>query len=430
MKKEDFIDKILNDLINSGSEIPYIKELKDDMNLISRKDRSLSEVLKSISEDIERYTIDFLSEKNKYDTSLIAGISNLIYLPDYSGDGSYIYKIIGGTRFRDGNELINEETLFDVASITKLYTLILTFKLEELGLLNLNVKVSDINPDIQNLEDFTLNDLIRLCGELKTLGNIATASSYEEAYERLKTVYLVSNDRTKNKYTDFGALVLGDTIEKIVSNYFGRKMKFDEIMNEFLFKPLYINNTTFTPKIINITGNTLNDGLPHDPKSRALNGITGHAGLFTNSEEITKLADGLFDKDYLNREHINRLGEITFEGSPKGNLGIYVKSKNGWNDTYTPPEFSTGSFSHQGYTGGIAVFDPNNNIHNSILVNAIHDSNNLEELKNNKPVGFMNYFGLYQSKITKRIMLMYVAKKYYNKYCNVKDDINETKLIR
>ena len=430
-KREDYIDDILKSLVNSGSifdenkhELETLKKYALD---VTKKDRGLDEVLSSIASDIERDTKIFLSKKSEFDMPFISGISTMVYLPDYSGNGSYKYKIIGGTKDRNGLEEIDENTLFDVASITKLFSLILIFKLEELGLLDLNTPVKDMNPDIQGLEDYTINDLIRLCGELRTDGNVATASSYEEAYERLKTVYLVSNDRTKHKYTDFGALVIGDTIEKVISNYLGKEMKYDEIMNEYLFKPLYINNSTFTPSIINITGNTLNDGLPHDPKSRNLLGKTAHAGLFTNSEDITKLADGLFDKGYLNEDHVNRLGETTLEGFAKGNLGVFLKQKD-WTATYTPPYFSDGSFSHQGYTGGIVAFDPNNKIHNNILVNAIADAPS-EELFNCKPLGFKSAFGAYQSEITKKIMLMYVAKKYYNKYCKVKEDISETKLI-
>ena len=429
MNRFDIIEKILDELLQRGSTIDYIKELKEKSLDIVSKDRSLSEVLNDIALDIENITRMFLDAENEYSTKYISGISTGIYLPDYSGLGSYKYVLIGGDKKRGEDSPIDFDTLFDVASITKLYTLVLLFKLEELGLIDLNTKVKDLNPDIQGLEDFTLNDLVRLHGELRTNGNVATASSYEEAYERLKSVYLVSNDRTKNTYTDFGALVISDTIEKVISKVFGKDMKFDEIMNEFLFKPLYIKNTTFTPGVINITGNATLDGLPHDPKSRALNGVTGHAGIFTNSEDLTHLADGVFDGEYLSGEHVRRLGERTFEGSPKGNLGLYIKNGNGWADTYTGPEFSDGSFSHQGWTGVTATFDPNNKIHNSILANAIYESEDKEQVKNNKPVGYSKQFGLYQCEITKRIMLMYVAKKYFNKYCNIREDINVTKMI-
>ena len=428
MNVEERIDIILNNLLNSGSNISYLKELRDKSIIEISKDYDLKDTLKNISVDIETLTKMFLDDKNEFNTSYITGISTGIYLPDYN-DGTYKYTLIGGNTSRYHEGKVDFETKFDVASITKLYTLVLIFKLEELELIDLNKKVSELNPDFQRLGDFTINDLIRLHGELRTNGNIATSTSYEEALLRFKSLYLVSDDRTKNKYTDFGAMVLADTVEKIISEKLGKKMKYDEIMNEFLFKPLYINNSTFTPGIINISGNANDIGMPHDPKSRKLGGVTGHAGIFTNSEGLYDLADGIFNKEYLNQEHINRLGSQTFKDSSRGNLGVYVKTSNGFDDTYTPPEFSNGSFSHQGYTGGVATFDPNNKIHNNILVNAIELNENKEALYNNKPLGFKEKFGLYQSELTKRIMLLYVVKKYYNKYINIKEDIEDKQII-
>ena len=428
MNLEERIDQIIYSLINSGSNISYLKELKDKSINEIKNDCDLKDVLKSITLDIETLTSYFLNEKNEFNTNLITGISTGIYLPDYE-NGNYKYTLISGnvSRYHDGS--VNLDTLFDVASISKLYTLILCFKLEELGLLDLNKKVSDVNPRFNNFGDFTLNDLIKLYGEMRSDGNIATATSFEEALSRFKTIHLISNDRTKNKYTDFGAMVLANTIEKVISEKLQKNMKYDEIMNEFLFKPLYIKNSKFTPGIVNISGNANDLGLPHDPKSRNLGGVTGHAGIFTNSEGLMDLSDGLFNRKYLSEENINRLGEKTFDNSSRGNLGVYVKTNNGWTDTYVPPEFSNGSFAHQGYTGSVAAFDPNNKIHNNILVNAIELNDDKNKLLNDKPLGFRKSFGLYQSELTKRIMLMYVVKKYYNKYLNVKENIEDSKIL-
>ena len=426
---EEVVDKIIESLLNTGSDIGYIKELREKSIELIKKDMDLKDVLFSIANDIQTETELFLNAKNEYDVNLISGISTGVYLPDYE-NGGYRFTVLGGTTKRDGDKKIDDSTVFDIASITKLYTLVLLFKLEELGLIDLNTKVSDLNPDIQGLGDFTLNDLVRLHGVLRTDGNVATSTSYEEAYERFKSLYLVDSTREKNTYTDFGAMVIGDTVEKVISKYFNEELKLDEIMNRFLFIPLYINNTTFTPPIINVTGNNNDLGLPHDPKSRALGGKTGHAGLFTNSKDLMNLSDGIMNGKFLSKKNVNRLGEVTFPGSSKGNLGLYVKHPGGWEYTYTPPEFSTGSFSHQGWTGPVASFDPNNNIHNSILVNAIYDSDNPEEIKNNKPLGYKNHFGLYQSEITKRIMLMYIVKKYYNKYIHLQENIEDNRIIR
>ena len=428
MRKEEEIDKIIKTLLDRGSNIYYLKELRSRSIELIKKDLALKDVLYGIASDIQNKTEMFLSAKNKYGINLISAISSNVYLPDKE-NGFYKLEIVGGTTKRDNNEFVDFDTKFDLASITKLYTLILLFKLEELGLIDLNARVKDINPDFKYLEDYTLNDLVRLHGILRTNGNIATCNSYEEAYETFKTLYLVDPTRNKNTYTDFGAMALGDTVEKVVSKYLNEELKLDEIMNRYLFTPLGLNGTTYRPGTINVTGNNNDLGLPHDPKARALLGVCAHAGLFSTGDDIIKLSDGLIDGSYLTKKSIDRLGEITFDYSSKGNLGVYVKHPNGWELTYTAPEFSTGSFSHQGWTGGVASFDPNNKIHNSILVNAIYDSPNEEEVVNNKPVGYKYYFSFYQSEITKKIMLMDVIKEYYNKYIGVKENIEDKRII-
>ena len=337
-------------------------------------------------------------------------------MPDYVNRGSYKLKLLGGTRNRSTSIPIDENTMYDVASITKLYTLLLTFKLEEMELINLNDRVVDINPDFPGLEDFTFNDLIRLCGVLKTQGNMAKATSKDEAESILKTLYLEDNSRDKNTYTDFGAMVLSDTIAKIVSKYEGVSMSFDQVMDKYLFKPLGMQLSTFKPQTDNITGNERDDRKVHDPKARIFGSALGHAGLVIPSDDFIRLADALFTVSYVNWEHIKRLGEITFPDSrlsSKGNLGVYVKDDRGYDVTYTPLEFSTGSFSAEGWTGPTAIFDPNNKIHYSILVNSILKDREPEFIKADKPIGFLDAFQSYQVCITPDIMKMFVAREYF-----------------
>lgn len=437
MNKEKNVNIILNELINKGSNIDYLQELKEKSISLVSKDRGLDEVLGSIANDIKLETEKFLSGKNQYDINFITGISSCIYLPNFNNSGEYKLKLVGGKAARTKSIKVNEETLFDVASITKLYTLILLFKLEKEGLIDLNKKVSDINPDFQNLEDFTLNDLIRLHGELRTNGNIKEAKSKDEAYEILKSLYLVSNSRQENKYTDFGAIVIGDTIEKVISEKLGEKMTFDEIMYKYLLEPLGLYHTHFNPMTNNVAGNGNFNRLVHDPKAQILGGALGHAGIFVTSEDLAKLSKALFRVNYYNRglirkTQLNRLGEITFPNSNqsnKGNLGIYVKHPLGFDKTFTPSEFSTGSFSHQGWTGSLATFDPNNYIHQNILVNSIYNDEDKEKIRNDKPLGFGNAFDEYLKQITKNTMLMFIAKEYYNRYLNTKENIEVTKYI-
>ena len=425
------ISSIIEEMISKGSTISYSDELIKNAQEIIKKDFSLEEVLTNLSNIFINQTMDLLDSKNTYSIPFVSGTSSCIYFPSFNNSGEFKLNIIGGSISRNIDIPINDNTLFDVASITKLYTLILVFILEDKGYINLNSKICDVNPDFQNLEDFTFNDLIRLHGEIETEGRIGSANSYEEAYELLKTAHLKSNTREKNTYTDIGAIIIGDTISKIMSERLGKNVSYKDIMNEYLLKPLCLNHTMFNPNN-NSTGNGNLEGLVHDPKSRILGGAVGSAGIFTNSDDLARLAKNLFSINYVNesflsKKNLYRLGEITFPNSNinhKGNLGIYLKHPLGLEKTYTPSEMSNGSFSHEGWTGSVAIFDPNNLIHQNLLVNAIYDDSNKNKIKNDKPIGFRDLLDEFLTQMTKNTMLMYIVKEYYNRYLNVKDNID------
>jgi hypothetical protein len=176
----------------------------------------------------------------------------------------------------------------------------------------------------------------------------------------------------------------------------------------------------FNPTSSNVSGNGYSNNTAHDPKSRIFGGISSHAGLFTNSEDLFKLSDILFQGKYLNESHIKRLYEKNIIGASRGDMGLYLKHFDSHAVTYNPDELSVASFTAQGYTGSTATFDLKNKIHNNILVNAIIDDK--ENSLNDKPLEFLDSFDSYQIELFKSIMLMYVIKTYYNKYLNVKED--------
>ena len=270
--------------------------------------------------------------------------------------------------------------------IIELFTLVLTFKLAELNIINLNDKIVDINPDFKGLEDFTFNDLIKLHGQIYTNDNIANAKNEQEAYEMLKTAWLKDNNKNTNKYTDFGAIIIGKTLEKIMSERENRNVTLQELMDKYIFSKINMKKTMFNPITYNISGNGGYTTHVHDPKSYKLGGIVGSAGLFTTSDDLCKFAKGMFKINYINlnklesiisRSNLIRLGQITYPNSDisyKGNLGVFVKNSQGLGLTYTSNLLSNNSFSHQGWVGSVASFDPNNLIHFNGLVNAIYET--------------------------------------------------------
>lgn len=437
------LDKIFIELEQKGSNKEELKIIGEKIKTDIKKEKDLDSIMIELIDEIKKETSNFLNKQNQYGINFITGLSSGIYLPSFDGSGEIKLLLYGGTSSRlEKTFEINSNTMFDIASITKVFTLILTYKLAELGIINLNDKISSLNPDFKGLEDFTFNDLIKLHGELYVNGNIKNAKTEKEAFEILKTIFLKNNSRNTNKYTDFGAIIIAKTLEKIMSEREKKKITLQELMEIYIYSKLNMNDTMFNPTSKNISGNGGYDSFVHDPKARLLGGMIGSAGIFTTSKDLMKLAKGLFEINYINKsklesiiskENLRNMGEITYpdsEQSHKGNFGIFVKHPNGLKLTYTPPLFSNYSFSHQGWVGPVAVFDPNNLIHHNCLVNAIYKVENPEELKNDKPLGYRNAWAEYQINITQNIMIMMIVKKYFNMYKEKDININiEEKIL-
>lgn len=418
-------------LVLKYSDVVRSDKVLADARKYLNKDISLREVLVLFEKEINEMTYEFLNTKNKDGIRLVSGLSNQIYLPNYENNFSYCYKVIGGYRNREMKDKIDENTLFDVASITKLFTLLLLLRLYDLGYMSLNDKVRDVNSDFNGLNDFTFNDLVRLHGEYRTIGNVASASNVKEAYERLYSLHLVSEDRTRNKYNDFGAIVIADSISKVMSRIYGRYMSFSDILSIYLLYPLGIYNTMFNPKSDNISGQG-SIKCVHDRKTRALGGESGAAGLFTNAKDLCLLSDEIFKSMIgksrtIKKDITQKLGEVTFPSSSqfeKGNLGVYVKSFIPYS-SYVPNVYSKGSFAHQGWTGSATSFDVNRRIHQSILVNAIYESDDKEKIVNDKVNGYTPEFKNFQNRMAEIALEMRILINIYNKY--FEEDVKEDK---
>lgn len=429
------LDSILYELESKGSNKDELSKLKKKIIPILNQNKDLEIIIKDIVDKIVFETKKFCKLKNKDDISYITGFSSSIYLPTFDGGGEINILLTGGYGSREKeNFKITSNTKFDIASITKLFTLILVLKLNEEGIINLNDKIVDIDPNYKGLEDYTINDLIRMHGILDTDCKISSAHNSKEAYTILKSVYLKDNSRKKNKYNDYGAIIIGKIIEKIISEKAEKKRNLDDIMHEYIFNKVGMFETKFNPIEDNISGNGGYNNLVHDPNTQLLDGITGSAGIFTTSRDLNKLAKALFSVNYnesglISKSSLKKLGEITFPRSKqcgKGNLGVYVKAN--YNKTFTPLVFSTDSFSYQGWTGAIAYFDPHNFIHFNFLPNTILKADS-KYIIHDKPIGYIDAFVNYSDFIINHIMMIYIIKKYYNIYKNQDIELKEKIII-
>ena len=216
-----------------------------------------------------------------------------------------------------------------------------------------------------------------------------------------------------------------------MSRIYGRYMSFSDILSIYLLYPLGIYNTMFNPKSDNISGQG-SIKCVHDRKTRALGGESGAAGLFTNAKDLCLLSDEIFKSMIgksrtIKKDITQKLGEVTFPSSSqfeKGNLGVYVKSFIPYS-SYVPNVYSKGSFAHQGWTGSATSFDVNRRIHQSILVNAIYESDDKEKIVNDKVNGYTPEFKNFQNRMAEIALEMRILINIYNKY--FEEDVKEDK---
>ncbi|HVM61271.1 MAG TPA: exo-beta-N-acetylmuramidase NamZ domain-containing protein, partial [Verrucomicrobiae bacterium] len=114
-------------------------------------------------------------------------------------------------------------------------------------------------------------------------------------------------------------------------------------------------------------------GVVHDPTSRRMGGVAGHAGLFGSADDLAKFAQTLLDggDGILSRETVEKM--TTPETPPTA----HVLRGFGW-DIDSP--FSTnrgellpvGSYGHTGFTGTSLWIDPTTQTYIVLLTNAVH----------------------------------------------------------
>lgn len=296
-------------------------------------------------------------------------------------------------------EAMTKDTIFDMASLTKpMITATCIMKLIEEGRLKVSDKASQYLPSFgQNGKDaITIEQLL-----LHTSGLIADnkQEDYEhgiaQSFANIDALKLVAPPGTRFIYSDVGYIVLGRIVEKLM----GKPL--DQVAREWILEPLQMSDSGFrrisdSKQVQPLSrfaptekeGETILRGVVHDPRGRQLDGIAGHAGLFSTSGDVMKYAQmllngGVFEgKTILKPETVRLMTAARFV--PGGGMRSY-----GWDiDTgYSAPRgdrFPVGlSFGHTGYTGTSLWIDPTSQSCVIILTNRVHpdDKGNASPLR-------------------------------------------------
>lgn len=367
--------------------------------------------------DIDRYIDTILKQK------MAPGGQILV-----ARNGKVIYDKSFGYQTSNRRRKVKDSDLYDLASLTKiLATLPVIMKLEENKKLSLFSDLDDLLPSYKDSNKDALNLKLILSHYaklkswipfyVKTLDSVTgkiskeyyrTKKSKEFNIKVAKNLYLRSSykDSIKNrikdsdlrervgyKYSDLGYYILKDVIEK---KY---KKSLDKIVQQEFYKSLGMNRTTYLPlqkyswkEIVptekdNYYRNQLLRGYVHDMGAAMQGGVGGHAGLFSNANDIAKIM-----QMYLQKGYYGGIQYFEPETIRKFNKRYYPEVKNRRGLGFDKPQInprekptcgcvSEHSFGHSGFTGTYTWADPDSGILYVFLSNRVYPT-----MKNRKLV--------------------------------------------
>ena len=273
------------------------------------------------------------------------------------------------------------DTIYDLASLTKVIcTTTIILKLIQEKKITYYTKVSEILLDFQN-EDICIYHLLTHTSGLPADLGWDFHISKEQIY---KDIYHYSNRPLTLgdiNYSDIGFMLLGEIIEKITNK------SLDKAFLEYVVYPLDMKNTMYCPRkdiqeyiapteICHYTGELLK-GIVHDRKARCCHNVAGHAGVFSNVEDLVSyvkmiLHKGFFNhKQYLDSQYIDDMAKCWAEtdGLKRG-IGYLINSDKGIFSKMN----SVSTIVHTGFSGTSLLIDIEKHIGIILLSNRIHPS--------------------------------------------------------
>ncbi|MBS9773557.1 MAG: serine hydrolase [Tenacibaculum sp.] len=233
-----------------------------------------------------------------------------------------------------------------------------------------------------NLPSFYRNRKTRKFN-IKVADNLYLIKSYKDSIKH-KIKEVEQRPKVGYKYSDLGYYIFKDILEK---KY---KKRLDKLVDENFYSKLGLNRTSYLPltkykkseivptEIDTYFRNQLLHGYVHDMGAAMQGGVGGHAGLFSNANDVAKIMQMYLQKGYyggkryLKEETINKFNKRYFADLEiRRGLG-FDKPQINLDETPTCNCVSHESFGHSGFTGTYTWADPVSGIIYVFLSNRVY----------------------------------------------------------
>ena len=261
------------------------------------------------------------------------------------------------------------DTIFDSASLTKVIaTAPAIMLLAERGKLRLDDKVDHwiTNFKAHGKGAVTIRHLLTHTSGLRpSLSSKPSWSGLAKAIDLAKEERLTAQPGTKFRYSDINFILLGEIVQ------LASGQMLDEFTSKHIYQRLGMRDTGFLPPFEKrsriapterVDGQILH-GIVHDPTARRMNGVAGHAGLFTTAADLSRFAQMMLNGGKLNGRRIFKSKTVRLMTSVHTPKGMKAKRGLGWDidSPYSSPRgnhFKIGGYGHTGWTGGSLWVDP------------------------------------------------------------------------
>jgi D-alanyl-D-alanine carboxypeptidase len=259
-------------------------------------------------------------------------------------------------------EPIMDHHLLRIGSVTKIFTSTLILKLIEQNELQLDQEISDFYPEIDNIKNITIENLLNHSSGIKDVFSIPaimiSSTQFPDKQWDPSQLAAACMDKkldfppgSKHGYSNTNYILLGLIAEKATGE------KIEELFIKHLFEPLNLENTFLVPNMktpeelvngyVHHYALSLKEWFINEPANTSWSSVGFSAGsIVSNSNDLSAFTYHLFNEDIISQESL----ELMTNFSGNNGLGLFKMNVNG--HTY---------WGHEGEITGfesITAYDP------------------------------------------------------------------------
>ncbi|MFZ0267990.1 serine hydrolase domain-containing protein, partial [Caulobacter sp.] len=284
-------------------------------------------------------------------------------------------------------------SIFDLASLTKVYTAILVLQLIEQGKVDLTAPLQKYLPEFTGTGKgaVTIAMLLAHTSALPVGAKVTGLPDNTTRWKSVLTTPLVTGGvpGTTFRYSSVGLMVLGRLVEKLT----GKTL--DKALRDNLLTPLGLKDTGFQPlkwvadkqRLVATDARTsrgLLRGTVHDDVCNILGGVAGHAGIFATAHDVAVIGQLLLNggtyngKRLLSAAVVKKALTNVNHGKPAvdadrphrtADHGLGLEINQSW---FMGKLASPTTFGHTGFTGTSLLVSPARRTVVVLLTNRAH----------------------------------------------------------